>query len=248
MSVPTISTRPVSPGDDRRALVALSERAWDHIGLFLALFLSAFAVLRVYSIAGSLPVTYELLRSLGPTQIAFGVGVYLLQYFPSTLAVCLWLRAGARRKRGALGVLTIFALVVTPLLLFCVVPILVVVLWVADRRTNARPQPDRRSMAVAFAGSVALGALVLGLLGDVWLPAERLELDGRAALVGFVIETDASGFTTVLVDSDRSIMKVATESIVARTSCEPGKRSWLFQTAIWWMQSGSAPPDCDQLH
>jgi hypothetical protein len=60
------------------------------------------------------------------------------------------------------------------------------------------------------------------VLRQVWLPAERIDINGGSERVGYILKSDG-GWTTILWDSDRSILMVKSENIISRTLCRTGQ-------------------------
>jgi len=70
---------------------------------------------------------------------------------------------------------------------------------------------------------LAVGVLLivgqLFVYGTMWLPAERIHRRGGATTIGYVLDSGIV-WTTVLVDSNRTIRRVPTDSIQRRVVCQ----------------------------
>ena len=78
-------------------------------------------------------------------------------------------------------------------------------------------RPVWRNVERNLAISYAVIALVIGLSGQPWLPAERISVDGQPAVTGYILST-AQTETVVLVEKTREVLRLE-GSTVSRRYC-----------------------------
>jgi hypothetical protein len=79
----------------------------------------------------------------------------------------------------------------------------------------------RKAITVQFylVLAVSIIALTPSLIGSsMWLPAERVSLQGQPAVIAYVLDDDGD-WSSLLRDSDRIILRVTTKSITHRDIC-----------------------------
>lgn len=87
---------------------------------------------------------------------------------------------------------------------------------------------------------VSVVVLTLVSLQSMWLPLERIDLASGTRLTGFVLE-DQAEWTTFLTD-ERSVLRIATDQVEARTVCDQGEFSSLVMG--WAKSDPEDPPRC----
>lgn len=109
-----------------------------------------------------------------------------------------------------------------------------------ERRRGIKPEPWRAggTAAISFFLAVFLFA------APVWVPAEAIALEGEEPITGYVVGVDA-GWTTILVEDDRSILKVRSDEVKERLVCStdenpPGK------SLIQFVVGSSDPVQCTE--
>jgi hypothetical protein len=161
------------------------------------------------------------------------------------------------------GVAIIMALSVAPLSIIGLLAIIAliaiaVVIWAArsarlatsdeespkaDHVDATSAEPRVRGVGTIFVTLVAsffVGELLIAT--GLWLPAERFGFDGKQ-IVGYAVAADGD-WTTILVEENRSILRVPSEEIRTRELCS------LENTAIWdrpWYAifTPDVTPPCD---
>lgn len=112
------------------------------------------------------------------------------------------------------------AVVVVPfgLLLFtAIMALLYLVASLAAERAGMHGKLNRRGeIAMGIAGFVFLAAIA-----DMWLPPERIGLADQREVVAYWIGQDAT-WTTLMLEADRQILIVPTDTIEARQVCDLG--------------------------
>jgi hypothetical protein len=91
------------------------------------------------------------------------------------------------------------------------------VLWIGFLIWAARRAQDR-FIRGAVTGIAAVFLVVLLIDDHVWLPPESLDVRARDPMVGYVVG-DQGGWTTILGEAHREVIKVQTESLVSRRVC-----------------------------
>jgi hypothetical protein len=73
---------------------------------------------------------------------------------------------------------------------------------------------------------------VLLTVTPIWLPAESITLNSGSTVTGYVLSDDDGGFTTILTESHREILKVLIADIEGREVCSTESRWWPFQPIL----------------
>jgi hypothetical protein len=200
-----------------------------HAGVFITLVPIVIVVLRIARVSNFETTTARgILESLGLVQVVAGT---LLPLVPTALfASALTLSVYAFRERTPLArasrvVAPLVALICVVLLPWGIVVLLVAatVVVVAIEWRIARHRSRR--LFTSFNLNWFLGVAVLLIVGQLfvygtmWLPAERIHRRDGPPTVGYVLD---AGFvwTTVLVESDRTIRRFRTDALERRVVCQ----------------------------
>ncbi|HET6774772.1 MAG TPA: hypothetical protein VFH36_15760 [Acidimicrobiales bacterium] len=197
--------------------------------VFVSLVPIVIVVLRVARVSNFETTTARgVLESLSLVQIVAGT---LLPLVPTVLFVsALALSVYAFRERTPLARAS---RVVAPLVaLFCIalfpwgilaLLVAVTLVVVAIEWGIARHRSTRFLASFNLNWFLAVGVLLivgqLFVYGTMWLPADRIHRRGGATTVGYVLDSGIV-WTTVLVDSNRTIRRVPTDSIQRRVVCQ----------------------------
>jgi hypothetical protein len=132
---------------------------------------------------------------------------------------------------------------------------------VADVRTTAPKPPHlprglrwvdfrthQRSFTPIMSVLLSLLLLVVGyvvLTGSLWLPAEQYRVSHIASFSGYEL-SETQHDTTILRNSDRTVILVPTADIQSRRICSEPSVFWSNSFASWLLPSGSKPwyPTC----
>lgn len=200
-----------------------------HATVFISLVPIIIVVLRIARVSNFETTTARgVLESLGLVQIVAGT---LLPLVPTALFLgALALSVYAFRERTPLARASRLA---GPLIaLFCVVLfpwgvlallVAVTLVVVAIQSGIARHRSRRFLASFDLSWFVGVGVLLivgqLFVYGTMWLPAERIHRRGGTTTVGYVLDPGIV-WTTVLVDSDRNIRRIPTDSVQRRVVCQ----------------------------
>jgi hypothetical protein len=221
----------------------------EHLALFVAVVPIGLALVRVALLSEFDATTAKaVLQSLSPVEVILGtladVGPYLL--FAAGVVL---LGAGLRKRARGVYSLCVIAggLLSLAVLLnsqMWVAAVLVVTTLVALAiYLVERPGPRQSTVGFLFVLLVAAPVLTAWLVGaSSWLPEERITVEGRAPVTGFVLD---AGFhwTTVLVPSDDRVLHLRTDEVRTRTLCGEHARARSVLEFIRG-EEGSGYPDC----
>jgi ribosomal protein L40E len=196
--------------------------AGKHTGLIVSLGLSSVVLMKVLLVAHYKTSTaLTLLQEAGAAQVIMGQLLTLLPMLLMGIGVAGFVYAPGQpgtthRKIAKVTSLCILGLGV--LLLSWQVAILYGVLLTGVLVWAARRDESRFVQGVAV--GIATTFLVALLVDDhVWLPPEALEVRARDSLVGYVVG-DQGGWTTIMGEAHREVLKVRTDSLVSRRVCK----------------------------
>jgi hypothetical protein len=171
--------------------------------------------------------------------VAAAVGPWLLA--PIILMFWSWYQEHAAAGHGpqlqwvVVFTLGFFTFVLTPvsfLVIYFGITLILFVLFprIAARtgRGVSRVVPPGSQRTAYYSTLVLSGLFTIVQVRASWLPEEQVELRSGQQLVGFVID-DSRAVTTLLVQPDRAIVKVAVEDVVSRSICHR-ETSWFFQS------------------
>ena len=243
-------------GSQTTRSAALAQIAFERVGLFAAVFGFALLLIKIMRVSHLNSRTgHALISTVGPIEIILGA---LVTHFPTVLfivaALVTWWATGsfasARKFTpghvAAAGVV-LFALILLPWPFVVALLVIGVVRFVMAR---SRPPTTRRYSPYY----VLIGAIAILLITDAqpWLAPERFQLKGEPEVLGYALEEaqNSIGWVVVLVEEDRSVIRLRQDSIAARHPChEPGADvqlehyASLFQVAIG--ESSELPePEC----
>lgn len=200
-----------------------------HATVIISLVPIVIVVLRIARVSNFETTTARgVLESLGLVQIVAGT---LLPLVPTALFVsALALSVHAFRERAPLArasrfVAPLVALICVALFPWGILALLVAATLVIVAIEWGIARHRSRRFLSSFNLNWFLGAgvlLIVGQLfvyGTMWLPAERIHHRSGAPTVGYVLD---SGFvwTTVLVESNRTIRRFPTDSVQRRVVCQ----------------------------
>ena len=225
----TVDREPETPRGARGVQIEVPPFFQRHATMFISLVPIVIVVLRIARVSNFDTTTARgVLESLGLVQIVAGT---LLPLVPTALFVsALALSVYAFRERTPLArasrlvapLAALFCVALFPwgilALLVAVTLVVVAIEWGVARHRS------RRFLA-SFDLSWLLGVgvlLIVGQLfvyGTMWLPAERIHRGGGATTVGYVLDPGIV-WTTVLVDSNRTVRRFPTDSVQRRVVCQ----------------------------
>jgi hypothetical protein len=200
-----------------------------HATVFISLVPIVIVVLRIARVSNFETTTARgVLESLSLVQIVAGT---LLPLVPTALFIsALALSVYAFRERTPLArasrlVAPLVALICVALFPWGILALLVAATLVIVAIEWGIARHRSRRFLASFNLNWLLGAgvlLIVGQLfvyGTMWLPAERIHRRGGAPTVGYVLDP---GFvwTTVLVESNRTIQRFRTDSVQRRVVCQ----------------------------
>lgn len=200
-----------------------------HAAVFISLVPIVIVVLRIARVSNFETTTARgVLESLGLVQIVAGT---LLPLVPTALFVgALALSVYAFRERTPIArasrlVGPLVALFCVALFPWGILALLVAVSLIAVAIAWGIARHRSRRFLASFNLNWFLGVgvlLIVGQLfvyGTMWLPAERIHRRGGATTVGYVLDPGIV-WTTVLVDSNRTIRRFPTDSVQRRVVCQ----------------------------
>jgi hypothetical protein len=200
-----------------------------HATVFISLVPIVIVILRIARVSNFESTTARgVLESLSLVQIVAG---RLLPLVPTALFIsALALSVFAFRERTPLArasrvVAPLVALLCVVLFPWGILALLVAVtlVVVAIEWALARHRSTRFLASFSLNWFVAVGVLLivgqLFVYGTMWLPAERIHRRGGATTVGYVLDSGIV-WTTVLVDSNRTIRRFPTDSVQRRVVCQ----------------------------
>ena len=189
-------------------------------------------VIRLFGMTnGSITTTLGLLSSAGPVEVAFGTLVALFPavlYVVSLVVIVTFLDVirGATRRPAWLEYglwILVFDLLYLTVSFWIVLALVVLVFslpaWLRDRSAKKRGvEPPRDHI---FSDTAVIISTVLSLLvssDDPWTPAEVVRAQNQEAVVAYVVDA-AEGWTTLMLEEDRALVRVPTEDILKREVC-----------------------------
>ncbi len=242
----------------------------DSVGKWLAgnaawlasLSLAIFVIVRILVVSRmSIATAQEIARSSSVPGIALATVVENTPQVLYLLAVSVVMGAvGAANVRSwrrwtALTSLAVLALTIlattdwpSGVLLFAA---LVLCLWAlsSDARFRKYAAGDRGTISPALAVALAAPLVITLLMNlfdpDPWIPRERVTYGAGRTVAGFVLAS-SDGWTTILVDRDRSIVRILTAELRVREPCRAGGATRTPSVVQWVMGTklGSPYPKC----
>lgn len=205
-----------------KSQIGIEERASAHLGLLVSAAALLFVLLKLSRVAQFEPSTsVALIRAAGPVQVLLGS---LLVQLPLLLAILffqttLWLIDSVFTSKGFESKHSYAAMVLLVLLMVMpwrasAVGVIAGLSYLGYRRFR------KPSSAVWPFWSILLVYVALG--SQVWLPAEQIRLSSADVLVGYVVSQEAE-WTSVLKESERTIVQVRTTQIIGRRVCNLGE-------------------------
>jgi len=222
-----------------------AEPPWwpEHLPVLGSLALVGAVLVRVLILTRADPATtVAVIRDVDALQVAMATAVPLL---PTALiaganaALQRFREAGPEGRAGIVGVNVVaFALLafVVEWYFFVAVMLVQSLTWTVTARPRAAvrvaPRSLREGLAAAddradrlarvtIAAAYTVWLLVVSAIAfwaAPWLPLERLELTGRAPVVGFVVAKDADD-AAILVEATRTLLYVPAGEVRTRTLC-----------------------------
>jgi len=126
-----------------------------------------------------------------------------------------------------IGVVATLVIVLAPVIQVVSTFLGVVLGLIVIRRRTRGPTsmpPDRYSLSqLVLPALVGFNVIFLITYPTPWLPAERITVNGQPTS-GYVLGS-SGGWTTVLTDPDRNILRVRDDAITARELCNPSQRT-----------------------
>lgn len=206
-------------------------------GLFAILLVNIFGAAR-----GQTQTALELAKALGSPKSAFGL-VYSLVPILWTLTIVGLLLYGVQhvkwdRRRSELAVVRSVQLLLVgslfiawDLVLYTGILVFVAVAGMVSytriRRRRGKYGPPKRPNVGALLRDWVLPVGLLLLVASratTWVPSERVVTRGGEAYVGYVLNEDGAGFTTIMLDADRSVLKLRSDDVLTREQCRLGAR------------------------
>lgn len=215
--------------------------AKKHVTLLVSLGLSSLVVMKLLLASHyNTSTALTLLQEAGAARVIMGQLLSLLpMLLMGTAAVGFVYATGQARTtaRKVAQIVSACILGVGVLLLPWSAAIYWGVLWVGLLIWVARRGADR-FMRGTIAG-IAVAFLIVLLIDDhVWLPPESLEVRTRDPIVGYVVG-DQGGWTTILGEAHRQIIRVRSESLVSRRVC---RLPLLIQRGWSWIDVSHPSP------
>jgi hypothetical protein len=197
--------------------------------VFITLVPIVIVVLRIARVSNFETTTARgVLESLSLVQIVAGTLLPLVPtvLFVSALALCVYaFRERTPLARACRLVAPLVALICVALFPWGIVALLVAaaLVIVAIEWGLARHRSRRFFGSFNLNRFVGAGVLLivgqLFVYGTMWLPAERIHRRGDAPTVGYVLDPGIV-WTTVLVESNRTIRRFRTDSVQRRVVCQ----------------------------
>lgn len=229
------------------------DRGWglvrEHVALFVAAVPIGLALVRVALLSNfDVTTAKAVLQSLSPVEVILGTLVDVGPYLLFAAGVVL-LGVGLRKRARGLYSLCVIAgglLSLTVVLnsqmwiaaVLVVTTLLALALYLVER-----PTPRQSTVGFLFVLLIAAPVLTAWLVGaSSWLPEERITVEGRVPVTGFVLD---AGFhwTTVLVPSDDRVLHLRTDEVRTRTLCGEHARARSVLEFVRG-EEGSGYPDC----
>jgi hypothetical protein len=225
----TVDHEPATRRDVAAAPIEVPRFFQRHATVFISLVPIVIVILRIARVSNFETTTARgVLESLSLVQIVAGT---LLPLVPTALFIsALALSVYAIRERTPLArasrlVAPLVALICVALFPWGILALLVAVtlVVVAIEWRLARHRSTRFLASFNLNWFLAVGVLLivgqLFVYGTMWLPAERIHRRGGATTVGYVLDSGIV-WTTVLVDANRTIRRLPTESVERRVVCQ----------------------------
>jgi hypothetical protein len=206
--------------------------AEKHITLLITVVISFWVLLKLLAVSKFRPETAQaLLQSAGATQVIMGVflaGLATLLWSIAMLALQFWVLSTERTSPYhvagvVLGVSG--AVLITPwpfAVLYGASALILSGLALAIRRKR-RQTPDGSEMPKGLRRwailSIGFFLLLHAVGGQMWLPSERIDRAGQDDFIGYVVAHDG-GWTTILQDQGRVVLRFPTVSITGLQLCE----------------------------
>jgi hypothetical protein len=204
---------------------AFAQIAFERIGLFAAVFGFALLLVKVSRVSHlNSRTSHALLSTVGPIEIVLGT---LVTHFPSILFVIAllvtWWAMGSFAAahtvtpgHAAAAATVLFAMLLLP---WPFAVVLVVIGAVRFVHRSSRPA-EKRGRAGYY---LIVGAVAVLLVTDAepWLPPEVFSLKDGSEILGYALaeaETN-TGWTVVLEEGNRSVIRLPEESIASRNPC-----------------------------
>jgi hypothetical protein len=221
----------------------------EHLALFVAVVPIGLALIRVALLSDfDVTTAKAVLQSLSPVEVILGTLVDVGAYLLFTGGVLLLGVGFRKRARGvyslcviAGGLLSLAVLLNSQMWIAAVLVVttlLALAIYVAEW-----PRPRQSTVGFLLVLLIATPVLTAWLVGaGSWLPEERITVEGRAPVTGFVLN---AGFhwTTVLVPSDDRVLHLRTDQVRTRTLCGEHARARSVLEFIRG-EEGSSYPDC----
>jgi len=243
-------------GSETTRSAAFAQIALERIGLFAAVFGFALLLVKIMRVSHLNSRTgHALLTTVGPVEVVLGAFV---THFPSILFVVsvlvIWWASGSfatvrtiTPAHIAAGALVLFAVVLLPW------PFVVIMFGVGGLRFIYRRSrgPSARPRVGYY---LVIGAVAVLMITDSepWLPPEVIDLEDGSEVLGYSLaEAETStGWVVVLLDEDRSVIRIREDSIAGRKPCHVAESDRelehypsLYQVAIG--ESADLPePEC----
>ena len=195
----------------------------QHVGLITTTFIFVFVITQVLVVSRmNVTTATTIISSAGAVDVALGVltasysAVILILLFAvdAWRAITNWSPFPVYLEAGLLIAALIFVPFIGALIL---IAILVVFnlgdVWL-ERWRGVQPERWRAGGNSAIAVFLA----VFLFAAPVWVPAEAIALQGKEPITGYVVGMDA-GWTTILVEDNRSILLTRSDEITERFVC-----------------------------
>ena len=225
----TVDHKPETRRGAGGVLIELPRFFQRHATVFISLAPTVIVVLRIARVSNFETTTARgVLESLGLVQIVAGTLLPLVPtaLFVSALALCVYaFRERTPLARASRLVAPLVALICVALFPWGILALLVAatLVIVAIEWGIARHRSRRFLASLDLNWLLGAGVLLivgqLFVYGTMWLPAERIHRRGGATTVGYVLDPGIV-WTTVLVESNRTIQRFPTDSVERRVVCQ----------------------------
>jgi len=230
----------------------LTTLAQDHVGLVVAIVPILLSLVRVFAVArGDRATLVTLLSTLDVKAILLGTLAWAFPTAVGVVAAMLWIRWLQQRLPAGEGVAGAAAsawpallTATAALILFALAPVNDLVnLLICVAAVIFFRKPERNRLGQALLIGAGFLVLILGPVvfraANMWLPAERITVEGHPGLVGYVLAANSLDLT-VLDAATSSVHRLRLEDVESRVICRlnPGLES----TSLVGYLSGAARP------
>jgi hypothetical protein len=238
----------------------LGEFLSKHLALVISVGLAGVLLLKLLAVSRFRPVTaLTLLQAAGVSQVTMGVVLVSFPYLLWGIPVALFMSFGLRREDTAstfnwavwlvLGLSAVPAALLSPwpfsvaVVVLVVPPLVNAFFTLAPRAEEVAAKEGSRSKRSSTKGwkfplvaVLSVVILIQTLISHMWLPTEDLRLRSGTGIIGYVVQEEG-GWTTILTNDTRSIVRIQSETLVSRRVCEVPSEAGLLDPVLDWTRS-----------